>query len=691
MQEAAQVPVLKVDSLEIDYVTREGPVRAVRDVSFEIRSGDALGLVGESGCGKSTLAFGVMNYVAKNGRITGGRILFDGDDILQRSHKELDKIRGDRIAMVYQDPMAALNPSMQIGKQLTEVLSEHEGLRGEPAKERCVQMLELVRMPDPSDIMGRYPHQLSGGQQQRVLIAMALLMNPALLIMDEPTTGLDVTIEAGILDLIGDLKRELGSTILYISHNLGVVSRVADRMAVMYAGEIVEEGLVQDVFLDPRHPYTVALLACIPKIDSSRHAADLRPIRGRVPVLRGELQGCAFEPRCDRADQRCQVDHPNLEAVADGHLVRCFYPESAEVGSLGATPDERSEAPLTPAGEDLVLKVEGLKAYYRAREAGLAGLAGRRKKGFVKAVDDVDLAAYSMSAIGIVGESGCGKTTLAKCIAGLVPSNDGNLELLGIEISQVVEKRSAELLQELQMIFQNPDATLNPRRSVGEAIARPLRLFGTVPTAEIRDEVIRLLEAVRLGAEYYDRRPRQLSGGEKQRVAIARAFAGRPSLVLCDEPLSALDVSVQVAVMNLLLEFQQGYGTTMLFISHDLSVVYQLCDHVVVMYLGQFCEVGPTQSLYAPPYHPYTEALLSAIPIPDPTLVRTSIRLSGAVPSALAPPSGCRFHTRCPRKVGPVCEQEPPPWREMADGHRIYCHIDRQELRAMEPVISTVG
>jgi peptide/nickel transport system ATP-binding protein len=296
-----------------------------------------------------------------------------------------------------------------------------------------------------------------------------------------------------------------------------------------------------------------------------------------------------------------------------------------------------------------------------------------------------------MSAIGIVGESGCGKTTLAKCIAGLVPSNDGNLELLGIEISQVVEKRSAELLQELQMIFQNPDATLNPRRSVGEAIARPLRLFGTVPTAEIRDEVIRLLEAVRLGAEYYDRRPRQLSGGEKQRVAIARAFAGRPSLVLCDEPLSALDVSVQVAVMNLLLEFQQGYGTTMLFISHDLSVVYQLCDHVVVMYLGQFCEVGPTQSLYAPPYHPYTEALLSAIPIPDPTLVRTSIRLSGAVPSALAPPSGCRFHTRCPRKVGPVCEQEPPPWREMADGHRIYCHIDRQELRAMEPVISTVG
>jgi peptide/nickel transport system ATP-binding protein len=689
MHDVVQVPVLKVESLEVAYETRAGLVKAVRDVSFEIRSGDALGLVGESGCGKSTLAFGIMNYVAKNGRITGGRILFSDDDILQWNQKELKQIRGDRIAMVYQDPMAALNPSMRIGEQLTEVLSEHEGLEGGPAKERCIQMLERVRMPDPSDIMGRYPHQLSGGQQQRVLIAMALLMNPALLIMDEPTTGLDVTIEAGILDLISELKRELGATILYISHNLGVISRIAERMAVMYAGEIVEEGFVQDIFLDPRHPYTVALLACIPKIDSSRHAADLRPIRGRVPALIGKLQGCAFEPRCDRADQRCQADHPDLAAVADGHLARCFYPESAEVGLLGTTQKEQSAAAPSPTEEDLVLKIKGLKTYYRAQEAGLAGLAGRTRKGFVKAVDDVDLTLFRSSTFGIVGESGCGKTTLAKCVAGLVPSNAGDLELLGIDISHVVEQRPAELLQELQMIFQNPDSTLNPKIMVGDAIARPLRLFATVPTTKIRDEVIRLLEAVRLGAEYYDRLPRQLSGGEKQRVAIARAFAGRPSLVLCDEPLSALDVSVQVAVMNLLLEFQQGYGTTMLFISHDLSVVYQLCDHVAVMYLGQFCEIGLTEGLYSPPYHPYTEALLSAIPIPDPTLDRTSIRLSGAVPSALAPPSGCRFHTRCPRKVGPVCEHEPPPWREMADGHRIYCHISLENLRAMEPVIRT--
>jgi peptide/nickel transport system ATP-binding protein len=687
MEQPGQTPVLKVERLEVTYATRAGPVKAVRDVSFEIWAGDALGLVGESGCGKSTLALAIMNYVAKNAEVTGGRILFCDEDVVQKSGRELNHIRGNEIAMVYQDPMAALNPCLTIRRQLTEVLTAHKGLSEDSASQECIQMLERVDMPDPPAMMQRYPHQLSGGQQQRVLIAMALLTNPVLLILDEPTTGLDVTVEAGILDLISELKHEFDSTILYISHNLGVISRVADRVAVMYAGELVEQGSVRDIFLHPQHPYTVALLGCIPKISASRRPRTLQPIRGRVPSLHETPSGCVFEPRCDRARERCGLEHPGMVRTADGHVARCFYADSpapAEQVLRAAVAD----AGLAPSGDDLVLKIEGLKAYYKAHEQGLAGLAGRRKKGFVRAVDDVSLTARTESTLGIVGESGCGKTTLAKCVAGLVTPNAGEMEFIGIDVTRIVEKRPVELLKELQMIFQNPDSTLNPRRSVGETIARPLRLFGTVPSPEIRNEVVRLLEAVRLGEEYYDRVPRQLSGGEKQRVAVARAFAGRPTLVLCDEPLSALDVSVQAAVMNLLLEFQQEYGTAMLFISHDLSVVYQLCDHVAVMYLGQICEIGPTEALFEPPYHPYTEALLSAVPIPDPSVERTNIRLPGTVPSALDPPSGCRFHTRCPRKVGPVCEREPPPWREMADGHRIYCHIGLEELGAIEPVIS---
>jgi peptide/nickel transport system ATP-binding protein len=688
MQQPVKTPVLKVEDLEVTYSTRAGPVKAVRDVSFEIRPGEALGLVGESGCGKSTLALAIMNYVAKNAEVTGGRILFCGEDVVQKSGRELNHIRGNEIAMVYQDPMAALNPSLRIGQQLTEVLVEHKVSRGVEARAESIRMLERVHMPDPPAIMERYCHQLSGGQQQRVLIAMALLTNPALLIMDEPTTGLDVTVEAGILDLMGELKHEFAVTILYISHNLGVISRVVDRVAVMYAGELVEQGSVRDIFLDPQHPYTVALLGCIPKISASRQPRTLQPIRGRVPALHETPRGCVFEPRCDRARERCRLEHPDIVRTADEHLASCFYAGSQDPAELKALRAAPADAEPSPRGEDLILKIEGLKCYYKAQEAGLGGLGGRRKKGFVKAVDDVNLMAWKKSTLGIVGESGCGKTTLAKCVAGLVSPNGGKMDFIGIDVARVVEQRPVELLKELQMIFQNPDSTLNPSRSVGEAIARPLQLFGTVPPPEIRNEVVRLLEAVRLGEGYYDRLPRQLSGGEKQRVAVARAFAGRPTLVLCDEPLSALDVSVQAAVMNLLLEFQQTFGTTVLFISHDLSVVYQLCDNVAVMYLGQFCEIGPTEALFEPPYHPYTEALLSAVPIPDPSVERTNIRLSGTVPSALDPPSGCRFHTRCPRKIGPICERETPPWRGITEGHRIYCHIDIEELRAVEPVFN---
>lgn len=689
MQPSAQTPILKVEDLEVTYVTRLGPVKAVKGVSFEIWPGGALGLVGESGCGKSTLAFAVMSHVAKNAAITGGRVLFCGEDIVRKSERDLNRIRGNRIAMVYQDPMSALNPSLRIGPQLTEVLLEHKLASGEDARAQCIRMLERVRMPDPPAIMERFRHQLSGGQQQRVLIAMALLTNPALLIMDEPTTGLDVTVEAGILDLIDELKREFGVTILFISHNLGVICRVADEVAVMYAGELVEQGPVRNIFRDPQHPYTAALLGCVPKISAGRQPRALQPIRGKVPALHETPSGCIFEQRCDRARERCRLDHPAIVETAEGSFVRCFFAGSSHPCEATVPRPQSADTDATLREEDPILRIEGLRSYYKAQEKGLAGLDGRRKKGFVKAVDDVTLMARKNSTIGIVGESGCGKTTLAKCIAGLESPNSGKMDFIGIDVARVVEQRPGGLLKELQMIFQNPDSTLNPRRSVGDAIARPLKLFGTVPPGEVRKEVVRLLEAVRLGEAYYDRLPRQLSGGEKQRVALARAFAGRPTLVLCDEPLSSLDVSVQAAVMNLLLEFQRKFETAMLFISHDLSVVYELCDTVAVMYLGQFCEIGPTENLFAPPYHPYTEALLSAVPIPDPSVERTNIRLSGTVPSALDPPSGCRFHTRCPRKIGAICEREAPPWREIAEGHRINCHIDIEELQAVEPVFSS--
>ena len=690
MTQPVQAPVLSVERLEVNYTTRTGPVRAVRDVSIEISPGNVLGLVGESGCGKSTLAFAVMNYMPPNAAITAGRILFCGRDIVRMSSRDLNRLRGNEIAMVYQDPMAALNPSLRIGPQLTEVLVEHNGSSGDEARDACIRMLERVRMPDPPAIMERYCHQLSGGQQQRVLIAMALLTNPALLIMDEPTTGLDVTVEAEILDLIGELKRELDAAFLFISHSFGVISRVADRVAVMYAGELVEQASVRDIFLDPQHPYTVGLLGCVPKISAARQRGTLSPIRGRVPALHETPGGCVFESRCDRARDRCRLEHPGIQRTVHGHPVRCFYPESPDPAELQSRPAAPAVAELPATGDGPVLKIEGLKTYYKARDRGFAGLAGKHKKGFVKAVDDVSLMAAGNSTLGIVGESGCGKTTLAKCIAGLVPPNDGKLEFAGIDAARIVEQRPVAMLRELQMIFQNPDSTLNPKRTVGEAIARPLQLFGSIPHAEIGNEVVRLLEAVRLGEEYYGRLPRQLSGGEKQRVALARAFAGRPTLVLCDEPLSALDVSVQAAIMNLLQEFQQEYGTAIVFISHDLSAVWQLCSSVAVMYLGQICETGPTEALFEPPYHPYTEALLSAVPIPDPTLERSNNRLTGTVPSALDPPAGCRFHTRCPRKIGPICEQEAPPCRGETGGHRIYCHIDMEQLRTVEPVFSAV-
>lgn len=687
-----EVPVLEVENLAISYETRYGMVPAVRDVSFKLNRGESFGIVGESGCGKSTVAFGLVNYLGRNGRIMDGRILFQGENLVDRTEADLRELRGDRIAMVYQNPMQALNPSMRIGDQMSEVLVVHRGMAREDALERSRQLLARVYMPDAGNVLRRYPHQISGGQQQRVVIAMALLNDPALLIMDEPTTALDVTVEAAVLDLVNDLQQEYDTAIIYISHDLGVIARVSDHVGVMYAGEMVERGSVEEVFLHPTHPYTLGLMRCVPRLGSTKADSYLKPIRGRVPSPRNLPPGCVFEPRCDFARAECTQQKVTMEQVGNGHTARClFIPEvQAEKDSfMDPEASKLMQASRVDPNAEPILKVDAARTYYPVASKQLFG----GKKRYVKAVDGVSVEVLPGQTLGIVGESGCGKSTLVKTIIGLEKLTDGDIEFMGIDITTPVTQRTPDLIKELQMVFQNPDATLNPSFGIGYQIGRPLRRFKTVPANEVRGEVMRLLRMMKLGDNYFRRLPRQLSGGEKQRVAIARAIAANPDLLLCDEPVSALDVSVQASVLNLLLEIQQEIGTTMLFIAHDLSVVRFFCDQLVVMYLGQIAESGPGEAIYEPPYHPYTEALLSAVPIPDPRAEQKNIRLDGNVPSALNPPSGCRFHTRCPRRDmlpdgGKICEQEAPPEQVNGLGHKIYCHIPLEELAKIEPVIS---
>jgi len=691
-------PVVRVQNLAIAYETRYGDVNAVRDVSFEIHRGETLGIVGESGCGKTTVAYGLVNYLGRNGKIVKGDISFQGQSLIGRSAEELRKLRGDQISMVYQDPMTSLNPVLRVSDQMMEVLTIHRGVSQDEARRRCIEMLHRVYMPDPEKVLERYPHQISGGQQQRIIIAMAMLNNPALLIMDEPTTALDVTVEAAVLDLVADLRRDFDTAILFISHNLGVIARVSDRVGVMYAGELVELAPVAEIFAQPQHPYTQGLIRCLPKLGNSKEGSILYPIRGRVPAPDNLPPGCVFEPRCDYAREACRQERPALRPVTDGHFTRCLFSE--EIDASQWKPPEDMVIPLMSAAPavaaDTLLKATDLQTYYRHPNTSPLSLIGLGKKEYVKAVDGVSFQVQRGFTLGVVGESGCGKSTLVKTIIGLEDTTGGKAEFMGFDINQKVGKRDLELIKELQMVFQNPDATLNPSYNVGRQIERPLRRFKVVPRDQVREEVVRLLRAVKLDEHYYNRLPRQLSGGEKQRIGIARAFAGRPDLVLCDEPVSALDVSVQAAVINLLLEIQRQYGTTMIFIAHDLSVVRFFSDYIAVMYLGQIVEVGPAEAIYAPPYHPYTESLLAAVPIPDPAVEQKHIRLEGTVPSALNPPTGCRFHTRCPRRnllpdEGKICETTVPPWQVVSSEHKIFCHIPLEQLRQIDPVVHQPG
>jgi peptide/nickel transport system ATP-binding protein len=702
MKPSTTKPVLEVKDLAISYKTRKRDVPAVRGVSFTVGRQETVGIVGESGCGKSTIAFGILDFLGTNGHVVGGSIKFMGRELVGRPKKELRRIRGNQISMVYQDPMQALNPSLTIGRQLTEVLTTHQDVPTEKARRRCIEMLERVYMPDAEKALSRYPHMLSGGQQQRVVIAMALLNNPLLLIMDEPTTALDVTVEAAVLDLIDDLKKDFNTGIIFITHNLGVVARVSDRLCVMYAGEMVERGQVEDLFARPAHPYPRALLCCIPRLTDELSYAQLWSIRGRVPhPAERAPDACIFAPRCDWQEDRCSRSHPQWMDITPGHQSRCF--QGAGTLEVPWNDYARGKRKLLASSEDggeisdeTVVAVKNLKVYYEQSDGSLKSLFGLGGKQYVRAVDGISLSVKRGSTLGIVGESGCGKSTLVKAIIGLEKLSGGEAELLGLDISMPVSRRNLALIRELQMVFQNPDSTLNPSFTVGKQIERPLRRFKTVPAKDTRQEVERLLRSVRLAPYYFDRYPRQLSGGEKQRVGIARALASQPSMVICDEPVSALDVSVQAAVLNLLNAIKDEFDTTLIFIAHDLSVVRFISDFIAVMYLGRVVEFGPVNCIYTPPYHPYTEALLSAVPIPDPRASRRQIRLAGEVPSALNPPPGCRFHTRCPRRNlapenGRRCATADPPWQRVEARHHICCHIPTNVLAAMEPVVPLDG
>ena len=688
-----EVPVLDIENLAVAYKVRGGEVEAVQNVTLDIKKGESHGIVGESGCGKSTVAWSIINFLGANGYVKRGKIKFQGKNLVGKRGEELRRLRGDQIAMVYQDPMQSLNPSMQLGKQMKEVLTVHQGLSKAEAEKKCIQMLERVHMPDAANVMHRYPHQISGGQQQRVVIAMALLNNPALLLMDEPTTALDVTVEAAVLDLIADLRQEFYTAIMYITHDLGVVARVASRVGVMYAGEMVERAPVEDLFKSPQHPYTQGLMRCVPKLGTDRTSSILYPIPGRVPPPDGRPAGCVFWPRCDYMRKRCRDERPQLRAIGDSDTwVRCHFAEEIDTGSWEPPEDLALPGMIRKKDQnDTILQIEGLKKYYGVRGNSLKDVFGLSEKRYVKAVEYASFKVPKGKTLGIVGESGCGKSTLVKTIIGLERATEGEATFLGFDITDSISSRDQKLIQELQMVFQNPDSTMNPSYTVGEQIARPMKRFNVIPKDKITDEVLRLLRSMRLGEKYYDRLPRQLSGGEKQRVGIARALASHPDLVLCDEPVSALDVSVQAAIINLLLEIQDDFGTTLIFISHDLSVVRFFSDYVCVMYLGQIMELGPAEEIYAPPYHPYTEALLSAVPIPDPTAKRKNIRLTGVVPSAIDPPAGCRLNTRCPRRnmlPDPDICLTTPPWQEVHPDHHIYCHIALDELRKFDPVVS---
>jgi peptide/nickel transport system ATP-binding protein len=677
----AEPAALELSDVSITYRTRGADRPAVQGVSLRIARGEAYGLVGESGSGKSTVALAVTRYLPRNGRVATGSIAVAGQDVLAMRGSRLRELRSRSVSMVYQEPGRALNPSLRVGAQVAEVFAL-AGMDRQARTEATAQMLGKVRIADPAAVMRRYPHELSGGMAQRVVIAMALAASPDLLILDEPTTALDATVEAEVLDLIAALRAEYGTSVLFISHNLAVIAKVCDRVGVLYAGAMVEEGAAGTVFKKPAHPYTVGLLRSVPRRGQRKEHGPLPVIGGFLPSPDEVGAGCVFASRCPLVVEQCRTSPPPPFAVEPGRVSRCYRWAEAEndLGTEAASPDAASDAgtAVAPSGTG-------------PAGAGAAGPlitmrnVSKTFPGGVRALTDVSLEVAAGQTLGIVGESGSGKTTLARVLLGLIPPDEGSVVTLGgTTLATSARRRSLAQLRALQIVFQNPDSALNRRHSVRRLISQPLARLAGLSGAGLRSRLGELIAQVRLEERHLPLRPAQLSGGLKQRVAIARAFGGGPQVVVCDEPTSALDVSVQAAILNLLADLQRRERATYLFISHDLGVVRYLSDQIVVLYLGQVMQAGPAEAVFDGPHHPYTEALLSAAPQLD-GVVADRIRLEGEIPSAASPPGGCVFHTRCPRRLpSGVCETTVPPALDAEDGHSIRCHIPPQELRRLQ-------
>ena len=680
--------LLQVSRLSVTFQTREGPVRAVRDLSFELEPGETLGIAGESGSGKSTVALAVLGLLPKNADTTGS-VLCQGRELLGLPERDLAQVRGSTLAYIPQDPLSSLNPAFTVGWQVAEAIWTRQRVPRQEAHRRAVELLDVVGIPRAAERAGSYPHEFSGGMRQRVVIAIAMANDPDVIIADEPTTALDVTIQAQVLEALRAARERTNASLILITHDLGIMAGMADRIMVMYAGKPAEEAPTDELFYRPRMPYTLGLLGSLPRLDADRRE-PLRPIPGSPPSLLSLPPGCPFTPRCPVAYERCLREEPSLSGVAPGHRAAChrsgelgegggelFAPTSADTADGATATTAAREEALPPAARPApngqpVIEVSDLVKHFPVRGGRLI----RRRIGETHAVCGVSFELGERETLGLVGESGCGKSTTARSVLQLLRATSGSVRYQGAELTTRSRRQLRPVRQQIQVVFQDPYASLDPRMPVGDIVAEPMRIHGRWDRRAGPERVAELFQLVGLNPEHRNRYPHEFSGGQRQRVGIARALSLDPKVIVLDEPVSALDVSIQAGIVNLLEELQDRLALSYLFIAHDLSVVRHISDRVAVMYLGKIAEIGPSSQVYAAPAHPYTQALLSAVPIPDPAAERRRRRilLAGDVPSAAAPPSGCRFRTRC-WKAQAICEQQEPALVDRGQGHPVACHF----------------